>query len=294
MAENIKEDLGITPELEAKGSFSGGGLETQNEELDTEEQKADDKETKPKEETDASSNFQSTSATPAPEVSPEEKEASEKRSRYKARLNQLKERAAKTRAVWQENQGNKELATIHQARFDDQQSEIDDVIAELEKDYQNRLENAYKDAELREQAIAYINKYTPMICEKAGEFADWWSEQPKHFETMYGLYYLFANKQMLVDDFLDMTDYDKKVFINNMVKSMNDASASSVTAKTDEQDTEKQGLDNKAAKAKDEKGTANGTPLPKVDGEPPATTDPDDMDAIFNKQRKAHVSRFSR
>lgn len=221
---------------------------------------------------------------PPDEASAKEGEDSKLRSRLKARLGELQKLRGRTRGKLEAAEGNDALKAVHEAKDEELGIEEEKIEQELAAAYFAKMAEAFPDGRERERLMHYMAKYTPAINEKAPGFADWWVEQPRHFESLYGLYLAFASKKLLLEDFLDWTDWDKKEFVGSILKFIDEEKQKAAEPPPE------------APPAKDEPSgeppPANGKPLPEAGGDAPRMPDPDDMQAFYDRQRAQAVQNF--
>jgi len=271
-AESESKQEGIAPELAAKG-FWNETAPTPPTPPEPEAKKEPEKEPEKKEEPPKQEDPPKDSpAKEEPKQSPEE----ERLSRRKARVEALVAKRNATLALIEQAGDDKALAAVHSARSEEQDAELQAAIAEMNKEYFDKLEKAIPEPDVREATIEYSLKYTPEIETKAPEFSAWWIEQPMHFETLAGLYHCFAQKTIKLEDFLEMTNFDKKKLIGDMAKIITEAKAKKTEGKPAEQ---------KPAEQKKE-------PLPKVDGDSPKISG-DEMQTVYEQQRARRLQKYA-
>jgi hypothetical protein len=193
----------------------------------------------------------------------------------KAKIGKVKSRLEMVNARLAEAKGDERMEAFYKDRAEEEQAEHRRIMEEMEADYVARMAEAIPDAEEREQLSQYCAKYTPLISKSAPDFADWWAEQPRHFESMYGVYLGFARGNPTPETFIGWTDYDKKKFVSNLLKLYDVEMAKK----------------NAPPAGEPPKPPEPPKPLPKVDGEIARAGDQDDMQAIHDKQRARAIAR---
>jgi len=294
LTDEEKKEAGITPEIEAKFSFDVSAPNRGSEPVET---------AKPPEEPPKEEPKKEEAAAPPANQEPEKEKSKEepkedtsketsghfsKSAVIRQKLKELKELRAKVLEKAEAAKDDAGVKAVHETKAQELSEEEQRINKELAEAYFTKMKEAVPNDDNREKLIAYANKYTPILNEKAPEFADWFSEQPRHFEALYGLYYCFASKKMTVDDFLDKTDYDKKEFVNNLLKAWDDEKAKE---KEPPPETSQKNEEPKKEEPKKEE-TANGKPLPKVEGAAPAVTSEDDVNGLFEKRQSQRIQNY--
>jgi len=262
-----KESEGLTPELAAKGHWNETAPQpAEPPKKEPEPPKEPEQPPPPKEE---------------PPREPEKKEAAEpspkddKRSRVKARINELMAKRDATLAVLNLSGEDKTLEAVHKARMEEQEADALAAIEEGAKEYMDNFSKAFPDENHRERLSQYAQKYSPKIIEADPVFAEWWTDHPHHFETMNSLYHYFAEDPGALEKFANNTTFDKKEIIEAVWKNLSSPKPAEPA---------------KPPETPNNTGTpANGTPLPKVEGESPKPSASDEMQAIYDQNRANHV-----
>jgi len=265
-AENENKQEGIPPELAAKGFWNEGAPKPPEPEAKKEPEKEPEKTEEPPKEPE-----------PAKKEEPKPEAPDEKRSRRKARIAELINKRNATLELIKNAGEDKALAAVHTARSEEQHADIEAAIAESEAEYLAKLEKAIPEPDVREATIEYARKYSPEIELKAPDFAEWWLEQPMHFETLTGLYHLFGEKKLLLSDFLEKTDFDKKRLIKDIANAITELKAKGAKPKESEEKPSEQ---------------KKPEPLPKVEGDSPKVAG-DEMQTIYDQQRARRVQKYS-
>ena len=296
MTDEEKKELGITPELEAKGSFNleapsyepsfkpGHEPEPKPEpEPKKEEPPADGEKTDAKAEPDK--------PEPAKAIEPNKDKPQQSRLRDKMRkLGEMVKDAEELQKTLSEKfkkaEGKEEWQNFYSDQSEAAEKEIlkaqEQMLAEYEQDMKEAAGENY------DRLKQLAGKYSPEVG-KDRLFSQWFLEHPRHYDTMFCLYEAFNSGKLDVNQFNGMILDDKKRMIENFAKSLDELRSGKAA------NTEPAAVTASAAeppKAEEKPEVANGKPLPKLDGNADAqAVDPNDLDALFQKYRSRTLNR---
>ncbi|MDR2582353.1 MAG: hypothetical protein LBC75_02605 [Fibromonadaceae bacterium] len=258
-----KESEGLTPELAAKGHWNETAPQPPEPTKKEPEPPKEPEQPKPEPQKEE------------PAKEPEKPSAEDdKLSRRKARVNALIAKRDATLAKLKIAGDDKSLEAVHKARLEEQEAEAIEAIEDAQKEYEANFKEAFPDEKIRERLFQYAEKYSPKIIENDNDFAEWWVEYPHHFETMNSLYSYFAEDgPAALEKFLNNTTFDKKEIVEAIWNNLSNPKPA------------------EAAKPETppKPDTANGTPLPKVEGDSPKPSASDDMQAIYDQNRANYL-----
>jgi hypothetical protein len=231
MTEQEKQGLGITPEMEAFGTFNVQPPTYGEQDNSRQEEKVEAPHptvpptdgAQPKNDTEQKQEDTSKQET---EKEPERAEGAKgktnvdydalRRSRVKARANELKEKRVAILEKYKQAEGKEDLQTFYAEQDEAHEAELMRINKELQEDYTLNLRKSIGDEHF-EYAIELLDDYAPLIA-KDEWFKKWFMDHPKHFEVIYPLCDVFASGQSItIEQFNNMPFSQKKCFIDNFI-----------------------------------------------------------------------------